>query len=104
MASELIKTVMAAEAQGRQMQAEAERKAAKMISDAEIQADIIIRTAVQQAQKEAQLILSEAEYSSSGAVKQAEKLAELREKKSIADTEKQYETAIKMIFEELFDI
>ena len=34
-------------------------------------------------------------------VKQAEKLAELREKRSISDTEKHYETAIQMIFEEL---
>lgn len=104
MASELIKTVMAAEAQGRQMEEDARKKSEKMISDARIQADIIVRTTIQQAKNEAQLILSEADYSSSGAVKQAEKLAELREKKSIADTEKQYETAISMIFEELFGI
>lgn len=101
MASELIRTVMAAEAQGRQMEEDAHKKAAKMVSDVKIQADIIIRTTIEQAKSQAQLILSEAEYSSSGAIKQAEKLAELREKKSITDTEKHYETAIKMVFEEL---
>ena len=76
-------------------------KAEKLIADAKIQADIIIKTSVEQAEKQAHLIISDAKYQSSGQVKQAEKLAEMREKKSIADTEKQYETAIKMIYEEL---
>ena len=101
MAAELIKSVLAAEAKGRQMEADAKKKAEKLISDAEIQADIIIKTSIQQAENQANLILSDARYQSSGQVKQAEKLAEMREKKSIADTEKQYETAIKMIYEEL---
>ena len=78
-----------------------DKKAEKMIKDAKIQADIIIKTSAEQANKQANLILSDARYQSSGQVKQAEKLAEMREKKSIADTEKQYETAIKMIYEEL---
>lgn len=101
MAAELIKSVLAAEAKGRQMEAEAKKKAEKLISDAKIQADIIIKTSIQQAENQANLIISDARYQSEGQVKQAEKLAEMREKKSIADTEKQYETAIKMIYEEL---
>ena len=101
MAAELIKSVLAAETKGRQMEAEARKKAEKLIADAKIQADIIIKTSVEQAEKQAHLIISDAKYQSSGQVKQAEKLAEMREKKSIADTEKQYETAIKMIYEEL---
>lgn len=101
MAADLIKSVLAAEAKGRSMEQEAHKKKEKMISDAKIQADIIVKTSVEQAKNEAKVIISDALYQSEGQIKQAEKLAELREKKSIADTEKQYETAIQMIFEEL---
>ncbi|MBQ7294852.1 MAG: hypothetical protein IJW86_01525 [Clostridia bacterium] len=101
MAAELIKSVLAAEAKGREMEQEALKKKEKMISDAKIQADIIIKTSIEQAKNQSKVILSEALYQSEGQIKQAEKLAELREKKSIADTEKQYETAIQMIYEEL---
>lgn len=101
MAADMVKTVMKAEAQGRAMVNEAQKTADKIISDAHIQAEIIIKTSVEQAYSQANIILSEAEYSANGIIKQAEKLAELREKKSIADTEKQYEQAIKMVFDEL---
>ncbi len=101
MAADMIKAVLAAENAGKEMEAKAVKAAEKMLSDAKIQADIIIKTAVGQAEREANIILSDAEYSSVGVVKQAEKLAELRERKSIADTEKLYEKAIKMIFDEL---
>ncbi len=101
MAHEMIQTVLDAEAKGKEMEAETAEKAAKLISDAEIQAGIIIKASVDQATSQAQLILSEAQYTCEGILRQAEKLAELREKKSIADTEKQYETAIGMIFEEI---
>ena len=49
MAAELIKSVLAAEAKGRSMEADAKKKAEKMIEDAKIQADIIIKTSVEQA-------------------------------------------------------
>ncbi|MBQ3137148.1 MAG: hypothetical protein IJB74_06685 [Clostridia bacterium] len=101
MAADMIKAVLAAENAGKEMEKEALKAAEKMLSDAKIQADIIVKTAVEQAEREANIILSDAEYSSVGIVKQAEKLAELRERKSIADTEKLYEKAIKMIFDEL---
>ena len=103
MAADMIKAVLAAENAGREMEAAAVKKAEKMLGDAEIQAKIIVKTAVEQAEKEANIILSDAEYSSAGVVKQAEKLAELRERKSIADTEKLYDKAIKMIFDELLN-
>ena len=102
MAAELIKSVLVAEAKGRQMEADAKKKAEKMIADAKIQAEIIINNSAEQARKQDNLILSDARYQSKGQIKQAEKLAEMREKKSRADTEKQYETAIQMIYEELF--
>lgn len=101
MAADMIKAVLAAENAGKEMEAKALKAAEKMLSDAKIQADIIIRTAVEQAEKESNIILSDAEFSSAGVLKQAEKLAELRERKSISDTEKLYEKAIKMVFDEL---
>ena len=60
MAAELIKSVLAAEAKGRQMEADAKKKAEKLIADAKIQADIIIKTSVEQAEKQAHLIISDA--------------------------------------------
>ncbi len=101
MAADMVKEILAAEAAGKELEAKAVKASEKMLSDAKIQADIIIRTAIEQAEKEANIILSDAEYSSVGVVRQAEKLAELRERKSIADTEKLYEKAIKMVFDEL---
>ncbi len=101
MAADMIKAVLAAENVGKEMELKAMKAAEKMLSDAKIQADIIIRTAVEQAEKESNIILSDAEFSSAGVLKQAEKLAELRERKSISDTEKLYDKAIKMIFDEL---
>ncbi len=103
MAADMIKAVLAAESAGREMEEKALKATEKMISDARIQANIIIKTSVEQAEKEANIILSDAEYSSVGVVKQAEKLAELRERKSISDTEKLYDEAIKMIFEEILN-
>lgn len=103
MAADMIKTVLAAESAGREMEQKASKAAEKMISDAEIQCSIIVKSAVEQAEKEANIILSDAEYSAVGIVKQAEKLAELREKKSISDTEKLYDKAIEMIFDKLLN-
>lgn len=101
MAVDMVKTVMKTEAQGRQLESEAKKTVEKMLADAEIQAEIIYKTSVEQAQNQANLILSDAEYSGSGIIKQAEKLAELRERKSITDTEKKYTEAIKLIFDEI---
>ncbi len=101
MAADMVKAIMKAEATGREMESVAEKTVEKMVFDAHIQAEIIINTAVEQARNQANIILSDAEYSANGIIKQAEKLAELREKKSISDTEKQYENAIGLILEEI---
>lgn len=101
MVADMIKDVLGAEAEGKKLEAQAQKKAEKIISDAKIQADIIMRTTVEQAEKQANAILSESEISCVGIVKQAEKLAELREKKSINESSKLYDKAIDMIFEEL---
>ena len=101
MAADMIKTVMKAEAQGRMLEGEAKKNVEKLIADAEIQAELIFNSSFEQARKQANLILSDAEYSANGIIKQAEKLAELRERKSISDTEKRYKEAIGLIFEEI---
>ena len=61
----------------------------------------LVKSSVDQANNEANIILSDAEYSANGVLKQANKLAALREKKSISDTEKQYEDAIRFVFDEI---
>ena len=101
MAAEMIKEILKAEAQANEAEAKASKIAEKIIQNARIQSDIIIKTAVEQAVNQANIILSDAEYSSDGVIKQANKLALMREKKSIADTEKQYEDAIGKVFQEI---
>lgn len=101
MAAEMIKEILKTEAKGREEENKAHKKAEEILQNAKIQADIIIKTAIEQAENEANIILSDAEYSSDGVLKQANKLAALREKKSIADTEKQYDEAIKLVFDEI---
>lgn len=103
MAADIIKEILKAEAQAKQAEAKAEKLGEKIIQNAKIQADIIVKTAVEQAKNQANIILSDAEYSCDGVIKQANKLALMREKKSITDTEKQYEDAIKAVFEELLN-
>lgn len=101
MAAEIIKEILKTEALGNQAEQKAVKYGEKIIQNAQIQADIIIKTAVEQANNQASIILSDAEYSSSGVLKRANKLAQMREKKSINDTEKQYDEAIKLVFEEI---
>lgn len=99
MAAEIIKEILKTEALGREKEEKAARQAEKIVQNAKMQADIIIKTAVEQAENEANIILSDAEYSSAGVLKQATKLASMREKKSISNTEKQYDSAIKLVFD-----
>ena len=101
MAADMIKEILKTEAEGKEAERKAEKVEEKIVQNAKIQADIIIKTAVEQAENQANIILSDAEYSSTGVIKQATKLASMREKKSITDTEKQYSEAIKAVFEEI---
>jgi len=100
-ATEMIKVILNTEAQAKSDEVKAKKMAEKIIQNAKIQADIIIKSSVDQANNEANIILSDAEYSANGVLKQANKLAALREKKSISDTEKQYEDAIRFVFDEI---
>jgi len=97
----MIKVILNTEAQAKSDEVKAKKMAEKIIQNAKIQADIIIKSSVDQANNEANIILSDAEYSANGVLKQANKLAALREKKSISDTEKQYEDAIRFVFDEI---
>ena len=101
MATEMIKVILNTEAQAKSDEVKAKKMAEKIIQNAKIQADIIIKSSVDQANNEANIILSDAEYSANGVLKQANKLAVLREKKSNSDTEKQYEDAIRFVFDEI---
>ena len=101
MAADMVKEILRTEAEGKEAEKKAEKVGQKIIQNAKIQADIIIKTAVEQAENQASIILSDAEYSSAGVIKQANKLALMREKKSITDTEKQYDDAIKLVFSEI---
>ncbi len=99
MASDMIKYILAVENECREAESKARETTQSYIEKAKAQGEEIIRAAVEQAEKEANIILSDAEYSAVGVVKQAEKLAELRERKSISDTEKLYDKAIDTIFD-----
>ena len=59
MAAEMVKAIMKAEATGREMEGVAEKTVEKMLSDAEIQAQIIIKSAIDQAKNQANIILSD---------------------------------------------
>ncbi len=103
MAADMIDEILKAEARARQLEAKAQKAGDKIIEQAELQADIIIKSAVEQAENQANIILSDAQYSSDGVIHQAVKLAEMRERKSINDTEKLYEKAIELIFEAILN-
>lgn len=101
MAADMIKTILAIEAQAKDDEFKAQKAAEKIIQNAKMQADIIIKSAIDQANNEANIILSDAEFSATGILKQASKLAAMREKKSISNTEKQYQDAINFVFDEI---
>ncbi len=103
MAADTVKAILKAEAEARAREEKAALQVKKMIEEAHKQSENIKEAAKRQAESQAHIILSDARYSADGVIKQAEKLAELREKKSIADTEKQYEIAIEMVFEEILN-
>ena len=56
---------------------------------------------LEQAKYDANMLIAKADEDAEGIMKQAEKLAELREKKVITENEKKYEDAIKKIIESI---
>lgn len=101
MASEMIAEILKAESLARKNEAAAEEKATEIVEEAKERARLLYDAAIEQAKSEAALSVSEAKLSGEGVLKQAEKLADLREKKVINDTEKKYDKAIELVLENL---
>lgn len=101
MAADMINTVLKAEAEARKQVEAARNQADEIIRNAKQKADEIKVVALKQAENEAVLIVSEAELSCDGTLSQAEKLAKLRERKVISETEKQYDECIRLILDHL---
>lgn len=99
MASEMINEVLKGEAQVRHNLENANKQAEQIIENAKQKAKDFAFSSKKQAEATASLIVSEARLESDGIRRQALKLAELREKKVIADTEKLYPTAIKKVID-----
>ncbi len=97
MASEMIGEILKAESAARKAESMAAQQATEIIAAAEKQAAGLYAAAVEQAKSEASLAVSEAKLSAEGIIKQANKLADLREKKVISDIEKKYDTAISLV-------
>ena len=97
MALDMIQPVLQAENAANRRLAAAEAQGKAMIEEARRTASVMEQATLQQAQNEADMILTEADYSADGILKQAERLAELRRNKVIADTEKKYDEAIRVV-------
>ena len=85
MAYDMIKTVLQAESLARKSEEEARQQAQAILESARETAASLEEAALSQAQK------------------QANKLADMREKKVIADTEKRYDEAIRLVLDHLTD-
>ena len=101
MASEMIGEILKAESAARKSEAAAQKEADEIIDYANEQADIFFRAALETAKSEAALLVSEAEIAAEGTLKQANRLADLREKKVISKMEKKYDKAIDLVLKEI---
>lgn len=101
MVSEMMSEILKAEKRAAVNEAKAQKEAERIIAEAKHQADIFYKAAIEQAESEAAVLVSEAKLSADGVIKQAESLAALREKKVINNTEKKYDSAIALVFENI---
>ncbi len=101
MVSEMMNEILKAEKRAAEKEAQAQKEAERILSEAKRQADIFHKAVLEQAESEAAVLISEAKLSAEGVIKQAESLAALREKKVISDTEKKYEDAIVLVLENI---
>lgn len=101
MAVDLINAVLDAEKLARNEESAAKKKAQEIVAEAQKQAEQLTASVIEQAQNEAVLIASEADLTADGIIKQAEKLALLRERKVISDTEKRYDECIAIVLDNL---
>ena len=97
MASEMIQEILKAEAAARKSESAAQDEAREIIEYANSRADALYNAALETAKSEAALFVSEAE----GIVKQANRLADLREKKVISEMEKKYDEAIDLVLKNI---
>ncbi len=103
MASEMIGEILKAESAARKAEAAAQREANEIIEATKKQAEIFHKAAIEQAKSEAALFVSEAELTAEGIIKQANKLAALREKKVIYEMEKKYDKAIDLCLKNIVE-
>ena len=101
MASEMIQEILKAEAAARKSESAAQDEAREIIEYAHSRADALYNAALETAKSEAALFVSEAELTAEGIVKQANRLADLREKKVISEMEKKYDGAIDLVLKNI---
>ena len=101
MAYDMIKTVLEAENAAKKEEEKARDLAKQIIDEAENTASALRQATIEQAKYDANLLIAKADEDAEGISNQAEKLAELREKKVITDNEKKYDDAIKKIIESI---
>ena len=99
MAYDLIKPVLQAEAAANDRQAAAAKQADAILDEARRTAQILEQATLQQAQNEAQMILTKAETEVKSTLNQAKSLADLRRKAVITESQKKYDEAIRLILE-----
>ena len=101
MASEMIQEILKAEAAARKSESAAQDEAREIIEYANSREDALYNAALETAKSEAALFVSEAELTAEGIVKQANRLADLREKKVISEMEKKYDEAIDLVLKNI---
>ena len=101
MASEMIQEILKAEAAARKSESAAQAEAREIIEYANSREDALYNAALETAKSEAALFVSEAELTAEGIVKQANRLADLREKKVISEMEKKYDEAIDLVLKNI---
>lgn len=101
MAVQMINSVLNTESKAATQREKTKIAAQQIIENANKKAKEIHQTAVSQAKEQAEQILKDAKESADGILQNADKLASMRKKKTIADTEKKYDSSIKIVIDNL---
>ncbi len=101
MAVQIINTVLKAENDARKQEEKALEYAKTAVEEAKVKADEILKDALRQAETESETILKEADETVNGILQNAQKLAAMRKKKVISDTEKEYQSAIRIVIDNI---
>lgn len=97
MAAEMINAVLKAEAVAKKEETKATKIAEEIRLQAKLEAEVIYEKKINQANIKAEEIIRKAIDDADGYVKQANTLADLRERKMISDSEKNYRELIEMV-------